>query len=80
MSEEETALAQSNARGYRQGVTDGVLLGGDIKRAKIIAMLDKEVKLISKKGTLANKGKAYDEGYIAALKDIMILAEEIFSE
>ena len=80
MGEEETALSQSHARGYRQGVTDGVLLGGDIKRAKIIAMLDKEYKLISKKGTHAGKGSKYDEGYLTALQDIIILAEEVFSE
>lgn len=81
MSEiEEPTISQAKAQGYRHGIGDGILIGGEKKRLKAISKLDSEYKLINRKGTLAGKGKSYDEGYLAALQDAIVLLEEIFNE
>lgn len=76
----DSNLSQSLGTEFRRGKQAGILIGVENKRSQIIAMLDNEYKLISKKGTLSGQGKTYDEGYLQALQDIIVLTEEIFSE
>lgn len=80
LTDNDSNLSQALGNEFKKGIQAGILIGVGNKRAEIIAMLDKEHKLISKNGTHAGKGSKYDEGYLCALQDIIILSEEIFSE